>query len=118
MTRKLTCISCPTGCELEVTQEKEGLLSVTGHQCPRGEEYAREEVTAPKRIVTTTVAIEGMHRRRVPVRTDKPLPVEEINNILMELHSMTLELPVHRGDILIVDFKGTKVNVMASLSIR
>ena len=54
-TRNLTCIGCPLGCSITVTTENGEIRSVTGHTCKRGETYAREEVTAPRRIVTSTV---------------------------------------------------------------
>jgi CxxC motif-containing protein len=116
--RELVCISCPVGCRLEAVRHGDGSLKVTGNQCPRGEEYAREEVEAPKRIVTTTVRLGGGGRRRVPVRTDSPLPVEEIDSLLEDLHSLTLDPPVRLGDVIVSDVAGTGVRVVASLSME
>ena len=56
---ELTCISCPMGCPLIVTMEDGAVASVTGNTCPRGDAYARKEVTAPTRIVTSTVRVTG-----------------------------------------------------------
>ena len=53
--RELTCIGCPLGCPLTVTLENGAVQSVQGNTCPRGDAYARKEVTAPTRIVTSTV---------------------------------------------------------------
>ena len=53
--RELTCIGCPLGCPLTVTLENRAVQSVQGNTCPRGDAYARKEVTAPTRIVTSTV---------------------------------------------------------------
>lgn len=117
-TRELVCISCPVGCRLEAVRNADGSLEVTGNQCPRGVEYAREEIEAPKRIVTTTVRLGGGDRRRVPVRTDKPLPVERIDALLVELHSLVLDPPVRRGDHIISDVAGTGVVVVASLTLE
>ncbi len=122
MKRELVCISCPVGCRLEAERNDDGSLTVTGNQCPKGEEWAREEINAPKRVVTTTVAVDAggrgkNDRSRVPVRTDKPLPVESIAPLLQKLHSMTVQAPVRLGDIILGDFEGTGVNVTASLSL-
>ncbi len=117
MKRELICISCPIGCELTVVRNNDGTHSVHGNQCPKGEDYAREEINSPKRIVTTTVALESNVRLRVPVRTNKPLPVKQIQGILEELHSMKLKIPVRRGDPVLRDFQGTRVDVIASLSV-
>lgn len=125
--RELICISCPIGCRLEAVRKDDGSLEVTGNQCPKGEDYAGEEVNAPKRIVTTTVAIAAPNSRgsegeaagkRVPVRTDTPLPVEHIAPLLTELYGMKLPAPVRRGDVVIENVAGTGVKVVASLSVE
>ena len=60
MTRELTCIVCPKGCQITVEfDESKRVLSVNGHTCKRGEEYANTECTAPRRTITTTVAVAG-----------------------------------------------------------
>ena len=53
--RELICIGCPMGCPLTVTLDGGAVVTVQGNTCPRGDAYARREVTAPTRIVTTTV---------------------------------------------------------------
>lgn len=125
--RELVCISCPVGCRLEALRKDDGSLEVTGNQCPKGEDYAREEINAPKRIVTTTVALalpdtggnEGKSaRERVPVRTDAPLPVEHIGPLLAKLHGMKLHPPVRRGDVVIENVAGTGVKVVASMTVE
>ena len=50
---ELTCIGCPMGCPLIVTMEDGAVVSVTGNTCPRGDAYARKEVTAPTRIAVS-----------------------------------------------------------------
>lgn len=47
------------GCPLIVMMEDGAVASVTGNTCPRGDAYARKEVTAPTRIVTSTVRVTG-----------------------------------------------------------
>jgi CxxC motif-containing protein len=59
MERKLVCISCPLGCRLTVTWEDESYITVKGNRCAKGESYAQEEILAPKRVVTATVAVAG-----------------------------------------------------------
>lgn len=45
--RELTCIGCPMGCPLTVELENGAVTAVYGNTCPRGDAYARKEVTAP-----------------------------------------------------------------------
>ena len=58
-TRELTCIGCPLGCAITVTMDGSTVTAVTGNTCPRGDAYARKEVTNPTRIVTSTVRVNG-----------------------------------------------------------
>lgn len=116
MKKELICISCPIGCRLEAVKKDNGTLEITGNQCPKGEEYAKEEINAPKRIVTTTVRLAGPNRNRVPVRTDKALPLAKIQPLLTELHAMDLSIPIKKGDVIIENFEHSGVNVISSLS--
>ena len=60
------CISCPAGCHLEIEKDQDR-ISVTGNTCPRGDEYARKECTAPERTVTGTVRVTQLYSRgRLP----------------------------------------------------
>ena len=47
MKKQFTCIVCPNGCEIEAEVENGQVISVTGQTCPRGEQYVRQELTAP-----------------------------------------------------------------------
>ena len=50
--KELTCICCPLGCQISVTMDGGEIVFVTGNTCPRGDAYARKELTAPTRIAT------------------------------------------------------------------
>ena len=56
--KDIRCIICPTGCLVHV-ENVNGELIIEGHSCKRGEEYARDEFVAPKRILTTTMRVEN-----------------------------------------------------------
>ena len=76
-TVELTCIGCPLGCRIEVMMnDKGGIELVTGNSCHRGDIYARKEVTAPTRIVTSSVRVYGSREgeRMVPVKTAADVP--------------------------------------------
>ena len=115
-TKEMICIVCPVGCHLQVTVEGED-VKVTGNRCPRGEEYAREEILAPKRVVTATCRIEDEEHPRLPVKTDGPLPFEMISDLLKAVYELSVKPPVTVGDILIEDFGDTGINLVASRSI-
>jgi len=109
--KEMICIVCPRGCHLTVDEET---LTVKGNSCPRGEKYGRDEVTAPTRTVTGTVAVEGGLHARLPVRTDKPVPKEKMFDVMNALHSYTAAAPVRLGEVLIADVCGTGANIIAT----
>jgi CxxC motif-containing protein len=128
---ELTCIVCPIGCSLLVEEgpASEGLssLTITGNRCNRGAAYAEEEIRAPKRVVTATCGIavstddvssRGLTApRRIPVKTSAPCPKEKIFELLQEIYSLKLSLPVNPGDKLITDWKGSGIDVVAVRSL-
>lgn len=48
MIYRFTCIVCPLGCSIEVDVENGKVKEVKGCKCPRGMEWAIQEVTSPK----------------------------------------------------------------------
>lgn len=114
--RELTCISCPIGCSIEVTKTDQNYI-VTGNQCKRGETYGISEVTAPTRALTSTVRTNSNVLRRLPVRTDKPMPKELMSEAMEIINNSNVEVPIKLGDIIIERLLGTDVNIIASRSI-
>ena len=117
--RSLTCIVCPIGCSLEADEDPGGIVSVTGNRCPRGEVYAQEELRSPKRTVTATCQIdrEAASVRRIPVKTAVPCPREKIPALLDDIYKLKVSPPVKAGDVLIKDWKGEGINVVATRTI-
>ncbi|MCL2215144.1 MAG: DUF1667 domain-containing protein [Treponema sp.] len=119
--RNLTCIICPIGCSLEIQESGSGNLTVTGSRCPRGEVYAQEEIRSPKRIVTATAAVQeeqaALSVRRVPVKTSSACPKEKINALLCDIYKKKVSLPVKAGDVIISDWNGSGIDVIAARTI-
>lgn len=110
-----TCIVCPMGCELSIELDEQGrFVNVTGQRCPRGKEYAVKEVTDPRRVLTTTVAITGAAHPLLPVRTAQPIPKHLLFDAMRELRKVTVKAPVKVGDIILEDLLGTNIPVIAT----
>lgn len=112
--RELVCIGCPVGCNLKVTLQDGKVLKVEGNTCRIGEQYGTNECTDPKRIVTSTVVVEGGEERVVPVKTEKDIPKGKIFDIIEELKKVKLEAPVNIGDIVLKNVSGTGVDIIAT----
>lgn len=114
--RELICINCPLGCVLTVSADKEGVVSVSGNTCLRGESYGRTEVTDPRRTVTSTVRIQGERERVLPVKTAAAVPKGKIMECVEELRAIEVKLPVTVGDVIVKDIAGTGIPVIATKS--
>lgn len=119
MIRKLTCISCPVGCTIHVElSDQQSICRIEGHRCARGEASAREEITDPKRILTTSVKVVHGDYPLVSVRTDRPLPKRLIPKAMNIIRTVVVEAPVEIGQVLITNILGTGINVIATRTVR
>ena len=115
MKRELTCIVCPKGCQLVVELEGKDIISISGHTCKRGEEYAKTECTAPMRTITTTAAIIG--GGVVPVKTDKTIPKELLFDAMKEVNAVRVKRDAKLGDVIIENLLGTGANVVTTRNV-
>ena len=116
---ELTCISCPLGCPLKVETDEDGkVLSVTGNTCKRGEEYGKREVTAPVRMVTSTVRVTGGEAPVVPVRTKTDIPKGKIFDCMAAIRQAELKAPIKLGEVVIENVAGTGVDVIATRTVE
>ena len=113
-TRHLTCIGCPLGCQITVELEGNTVVSVTGNTCPRGDAYARKEVTAPARIVTSTVRVKGGTIPMVSVKTAGEIPKGKIFDCVKALKDVEVVAPVKIGQAVLTDAAGTGVDIVAT----
>jgi len=111
---KVICITCPIGCSLEVTHEGKTVTKVEGNQCKKGLSYAEAEISDPRRMVTTTVRVQGGVHPLVPVYTAAPIPKPLISDLLAALRRVQLQAPVQMGQVVLENALGTGIDVLAS----
>lgn len=116
MSWDITCISCPLGCQLKVEEMDGGEYKVTGNSCKNGITYGIEEVTNPKRVVPTTVAIKGGMMPRLPVKTSDAIPKGKIFEAMDVVNHVLVEAPIKMGDVIVKDILGTGVDIVATKS--
>ena len=110
MEKKITCIICPRGCAMTATITDTG-VTVTGHTCPKGEEYAINECTNPVRTVTSTVRVSNRKDTMVSVKTAAPVPKGKMMDVMAALHSVSVQAPVSIGDVVLKNIFGANVIV-------
>ena len=114
MTKKLICIECPKGCLLSIEIENCRVVKVSGNECPKGEEYAIQEIESPMRILTSAVLAEGLSLKMVPVRTDKPIAKSKIMEAMNEVKNIRLKSPVKSGSVIVENFLNLGVNLLST----
>jgi len=117
--QKMVCIGCPIGCQLEVEHlaGPDDAWRIAGYACKKGKTYAVEESTDPRRMVATTVAIDGAAWQRLPVRTAMPIPKDQVLALCRRLHAVRVRSPIAMGDVVLADALGTGVDVIATRSL-
>jgi len=101
----LVCIKCPRGCNLQIENN-----SISGNMCPRGIDYAKEELTCPQRIVTALIKVGNCV---APVKTDKEVPKDKIKLVLDAISKINLK-SAKIGDIVIKNVVGLDANVVVT----
>jgi CxxC motif-containing protein len=114
MEKRITCITCPLGCEISVIGEGAEIQSMSGQGCKRGEEYARNEFIHPLRILTSTVKVSGSTVPLAAIRTSKPIPKELLFPGMEEIRKLRTEAPVKRGEILLPNILGTGADIVVT----
>ncbi|NVM56434.1 MAG: DUF1667 domain-containing protein [Candidatus Helarchaeota archaeon] len=115
--KNITCIGCPSGCQIEVTKVGEE-FKIVGNECSRGEEYAIEEFTAPKRILTTTIQVNNGILPLIPARSDKPLPMDRLIDCMDYISKVKVPAPIQMGDNLVKNILNLNVNIIASRNLE
>ena len=115
------CTTCPSECSLAVTVADaagdQRVVSVSGNRCARGEAFARQEITRPVRVLTTTVPVRSGDVALLPVRTREPIPRDLSREAMDVLRSTSVDAPVEMGDVVVPDIMGTGVDVIASIDV-
>ena len=117
MEEMITCINCPVGCRMKVTlSEDRQVQAVQGNTCPRGEKYAKQECTLPLRMITAVIPVRNSETP-LSVKTEKPVPKKNIQDVMNELRNVQIASPVALGQVIVPDLCGTGISVIATRSL-
>jgi len=116
---KFVCIGCPMGCPLELEHEGDQIIEIAGNDCRRGEKYAKQEFTDPRRSLSTTVAISGAVWERLPVKTTVEVPKHRVMEAARTIHEIRCRAPVEIGQVLLEGLLGeVGLDVIATRSME
>ena len=109
----MTCISCPLGCTVEIKKVGDD-YEVFGNECEKGEKYAIQEITNPMRGITSTVKTVFNDFPRLPVKTDREVPLKDIFLFMEEINSVVVEERMKPGDFVLKEMRNTDINLVAT----
>ena len=110
---EMTCIVCPNGCLLKVEKKGEEII-VEGAKCKRGIDYAKAELVAPKRSLTSTVKTVFEDMPVLPVRTGGEIDKGAIKEVMIEINKVKLTRRVKRGEVIIPNILNSGVDIIST----
>ena len=113
MARDFVCIVCPRGCQLHVDDNG----TVSGNFCPRGNKYANDEMTCPRRTLTSSVRVANREDLLVSVKTDGAIKKEKMFEAMEQIDKISVNAPCRIGDVLIKDFTEEGINLVITKNI-
>lgn len=111
--KELVCITCPNSCRMTVEQ-KDGKWVASGNRCPRGQKFAEDEMTCPKRTFSTTVRTAWKEVPVLPVRVSQEIPKEKIFEVMEQINQTTVRECIGREDVLISNVLGLEADVIVT----
>jgi CxxC motif-containing protein len=103
---ELICIKCPRGCLLNINNE-----NITGNLCPRGIDYAKEEMSNPMRTVTTLIKTKyGI----VPVKTSSEIPKNKIDELIKYVSKIYENKSYNIGDVIVENILNLNVDLVVT----
>lgn len=114
--KDLTCIVCPVGCIMHVKADGDN-IEVANNACKRGYTYAVNEMTCPKRMVTSSILVLGGDLPLVSAKTSEPIDKDKIDDTLIKIKQTIIKAPVAIGDVLIKNVAGTGIDIVATRNV-
>jgi CxxC motif-containing protein len=112
--KRFVCVVCPIGCEIDVVHDGGRIVSMVGSKCEKSEEFVKQELIEPMRILTTTVRIQRARWAVIPVRSDRAVPKRLFPRIMKQLRRTRLQAPVNMLDVVERDVLKTGANIIAT----
>ncbi len=97
---EVICTTCPKGCRAAVW-EIDGKVQMKGTICKRGRVYVEQEFRDPRRVLTSTVTVEGGSRKRLPVRTAQAIPKGDLLKCMERIHGVRISPPLVVGAVIV-----------------
>ena len=116
--KSMICIICPNSCQLEVEYDEQHKISVNSSLCNKGEEYARNEILSPVRMLTSSVKVKSGQLPLASVRTSKPIPKDKIREAMAVIRKLEVSAPVQINQVLLTNLLNLGVDLVATRDVE
>jgi CxxC motif-containing protein len=114
MNKEFICIVCPRGCHISVDEQN----VITGNQCKRGETYVINEMTNPKRVLTTTVKTVFSEMPRVSVKSSDAIPKGLLYQAMEVINQVVIDKEMNIGEVVVKNILNTGVDVVLTKAVK
>lgn len=118
MMKRITCILCPNGCKLKVEVSNMEILSIQGAKCPKGQQFADQEINDPYRNIATSVLVRGGEMPLASIRLTSAISKVRIFDVMEEIRKAECDAPIVAGQILIKNVLGLGVDVICTKQVE
>lgn len=113
----ITCVVCPVSCPVEVEYHEHEITGIDRNQCKLALDYVRSELFDPRRLLTTSVEVEGGDMPLVSVKTARPVPKHILLEAAEAVAGIRVRAPVKIGDVIAHDLLGTGSDLVATRNV-
>jgi CxxC motif-containing protein len=120
-TKEFTCVVCPNGCPIVVNIDNNGTPAIARTQesvCKRGEEWAHQEIENPMRTIASSVPVKGGDALMASVRTNRPIPLAKILQVIEEIKKVSVNAPISIGDVILRYPANCDTEILATRSVE
>jgi len=112
------CPKCEKSCSLQIDYQGSELLSVTGHRCHLGVEFAESLFGPPLKIVSASVTVKGGIYPSVPVRTSKKIAPELVMAVIKAANQLSVEAPIRNGQVIARNIANSGAELIATRQVE
>lgn len=112
--KKMICIVCPRGCELSIDE----LGNITGNKCVRGPIYAKEEITCPRRILTSSIRVINRKDLLCSIKTTSAIKKEDIFEFMKIINRLTISAPCPIGTIVCRNVLNSGIDIITTKDVK
>lgn len=116
--KQFICIICPTGCKINVDFGDAGTIElIEGNRCKRGSQYVRDEMTDPKRTLTTVIGVRNGETAMCSVRTNKPVAKDLVLEMVKNVAKLEADAPLQVGQVIVKNIMGTGADIVVTRAV-